>query len=123
MPGEPALILQVPNGSRVEVQLAADPPAAVSDRDVVVEIGATDSEGVLESPPAGEVVLSVPSPQTFRREPEELHRVLAHPGTGTEPLVVVVEAAEELTDSDLRLVLDAARQSPRPVILRVIRDA
>ena len=68
-------------------------------------------------------MLSVPSPQTFRREPDELHRVLTEPGTGTEPLVVVVEAAEELTDSDLRLVLDAARRSPRPVILRVIRDA
>jgi hypothetical protein len=122
MPTEPVLILQVPNGSRVELQLAADPPAVLSD-DVVVEIGATDSDGVLESPTAGEVVLSVPSPQTFRREPDELHRVLTQPGTGTEPLVVVVAAAEELTDSDLRLVLDAARRSPRPVILRVIRDA
>lgn len=123
MAGEPVLILQVPNGSRVEVQLAANPPAAVSDGEILVEIGATDTEGVLESPPAGEVVLSVPSPQTFRREPDELHRVIAEAGTGTEPLVVVVEAAEELTDSDLRLVLDAAGRARRPVILRVIRDA
>lgn len=123
MSREPALILQVPNGSRVEVQLAADPPAAVSDGEVLVEIGATDAEGVLEAQAAGEVVLAVPSPQAFRREPDELHRVLAEAGTGTEPLVVVIEAAEELTDSDLGLVLDAARRARRAVILRVIRDA
>jgi hypothetical protein len=122
MVGEPTVILQVPNGSRVEVQLAANPPAALSEGEILVEIGATDPEGGLEAPPGGEVVLSVPSPQTFRREPDELHRVLAQAGTGTEPLVVVIEAAEELTDSDLRLVLDAARRAPRPVIVRVIRD-
>lgn len=119
---EPVLIIQVPNGSRVELQLAADPPAAISGGEVVVEIGATDPEGVLEPPPAGEIVLSVPSPETIHREPDALRRVLAEAGTGTEPLVVVIEAAEELTDPDLRLVLDAARRSPRPVILRVIRD-
>jgi hypothetical protein len=49
--------------------------------------------------------------------------VLAGAGTGTEPLVVVIEAAEELTDADLGLVLDAARRAPRPVILRIIREA
>ena len=120
---EPVLIIQVPNGSRVELQLAANPPLAVTKGEVVVEIGATDSEGALEPPPAGEVVLAVPSPQTFAREPDELHRVLARAGTGTDPLVVVIEAAEELTDADLGLVLDAARRAPRPVILRIIRDA
>jgi hypothetical protein len=122
MAREPVLIVQVPNGSRVELQLAADPPAAVGDGDVVVEIGPTDPEGALEALTGGEVVLAVPSPETFRREPDVLRRVLAEPGSGTEPLVVVVEAAEELTDPDLGLVLDAARRSPRPVILRIIRD-
>ncbi len=120
---EPVLIIQVANGSRVELQLAANPPAAVTGGEVVVEIGATDSEGALQPPPAGEVVLAVPAPQSLAREPEALHRVLAGAGTGTDPLVVVVEAAEELTDADLGLLLDAARRAPRPVILRIIRDA
>jgi hypothetical protein len=119
----PVLILQVPNRSRVELQLAADPPAAVRSGEVVVEIGATDAEGVLEPPAAGEVVLAVPAPQALRRDPDAVHRVLDLAETGTEPLVVVIEAAEELTDSDLGLVLDAARRAPRPVILRIIRDA
>jgi hypothetical protein len=36
---------------------------------------------------------------------------------------VLVEAAEEFRDEELAGVLDAAEGSPRPVILRVIRDA
>lgn len=120
---EPVLIIQVPNGSRVELQLAADPPAAVADGEIVVAIGATDPEGVLEAQTGGEVVFSVPSPEAFSRDPDALRRVLAEAGTGTEPLVVVIEAAEELTDYDLRLVVDAARHARRPVLLRVIRDA
>ncbi len=122
MAREPVLIIQVPNGSQVELQLAADPPPAVAEGEVLVEIGATDAEGALEPSPAGEVVLSVPSPQAFRRDPDELQRVLAQAGPGNEPLVVVAEAAEELTEAELGLVLEAARHAPRPVILRVIRD-
>jgi hypothetical protein len=119
---EPVLIIQVPNGSRVELQLAAAPPDAITQGEVVVEIGPTDPEGALEALGAGEVVLAVPAPEAFRRDPEELHRVLAEAGTGTEPLVVVIEAADELTDADLGLVLDGARRARRPVILRIVRD-
>jgi hypothetical protein len=35
----------------------------------------------------------------------------------------VVEAAEELRDDELAAVLEAAGHAPRPVILRVLRDA
>lgn len=116
------LIIQVPNGSRVELQLAADPPTAISQRGVLVEIGPTDAEGALESEVGGEIVLAVPAPEALGRDPGAVHRVLAEAGTGTDPLVVVIEAADELTDADLGLVLEAARRAPRPVILRVIRD-
>jgi hypothetical protein len=37
--------------------------------------------------------------------------------------VVIVEAAEELREDELSVVLDAAARAPRPVILRVMADA
>ena len=43
-------------------------------------------------------------------------------GTGDEPLVVVVEAAEELREDELAPVLEAAGHTPRAVILRVMGD-
>lgn len=118
---EPALIIQVPHGSAVARQLEHEPPASITGGQVVVETGGTDAEGNLEAL-AGEVVLSMPSPETLRREPEQAGRVIAGAGTGEEPLVVVIEAAEELPDSDLRVILEAARHTARPVILRVIRE-
>jgi hypothetical protein len=51
-----------------------------------------------------------------------VRRVIAQAGTGVEPLVVVVEAAEELRDDELTAVLEAAEHSPRTVILRIMRD-
>jgi hypothetical protein len=89
----------------------------------VVEIGPTDSAGNLESLAAGEVVLSVPSPEALTREASEVRRVIAHAGTGDEPLVIVVEAAEELRDEELAPVLEAAGHTSRAVILRIVRGA
>lgn len=90
--------------------------------EVIVEHGLTDSEGNLEPPSGGEVVLSVPSPEALVRERHEVRRVLSRAGTGVEPLVVVVQTAEELRDEELAAVLDAAEHDSRPVILRVIRN-
>ena len=90
---------------------------------VIVEPGPTDAEGNLESPAAGQVVLSVPSPEALRREAAEVRRVIEGAGTGVEPLLVVVEAAEELRDDELAAVLDAADHAPRAVILRIVRNA
>jgi hypothetical protein len=108
MATEPVLIVQVPRGGAVDRQLEANPPGD----EVVVSALAT----------GGEVVLSVPSPETLDREREEVRRVIAQAGIGTEPLVVEVEAAEELRDDELAAVVEAARRASRAVILRVLRD-
>jgi hypothetical protein len=123
MPDGPRLILQVPRGSAVERQLSADPLASIVSGDVLLQIELADTAGNLESPGAGEVVLSVPSPEAFEREADEVRRVIGQAGTGTEPLVVVVEAAEELRETDLAPLLDGAAHTSRAVIVRIIRDA
>ncbi len=119
----PRLIIQVPSGGVVDRQLSAQAPASIASSDVVVEALPTDAKGDLEPPAAGEVVLSVLSPEALAREATEVRRLVGQAGTGVEPLVVVVEAAEELREDELAVVIDAAGHSSRPVILRVIRDA
>jgi len=119
---QPRLIVQLPRGGSVERQLSERAPASVAGGDVVVEAGPTDAQGHLEAAAAGQVVLSVLSPEALEREAAEVRRVIRHAGTGTEPLVVVVEAAEELRAEELAAVLDAARHTSRPVILRIVRD-
>jgi hypothetical protein len=122
MADHPRLIVQVARGGAVERQLSEHAPEGVAAGEVVVSVGPADAEGHLEPPAAGQVVLSVPSPEALSREAPEVRRVIAHAGTGTEPLVVVVEAAEELRDDELAVVLEAAGHTPRAVILRVMRD-
>jgi hypothetical protein len=120
---EPRLIVQVPRGGEVHRQLSAQEPQSVASGEVVVEVGPTDPEGHLEPPAAGQVVLSVPSPEALKRETGEVRRVIGQAGTGVEPLVVVVEAAEELREEELAALLDAASHTSRGVILRIIGDA
>ena len=122
MAHQPKLIIQVARGSAVQRQLAASPPRGLAGGEVVVEAGYTTADGHLEPSDAGDVVLSVPSPEALAREADEVGRVIAHAGTGVQPLVVVVEAAEDLRDDELTAVLEAAGHAPRPVILRVLRD-
>jgi hypothetical protein len=116
------VILQLGSGSEVSVQLAADPPASIAEGRVVVEHELPDPDGNIEPPHDAEIVLSVPSPEDFRRDPDRVKRVIAEAGTGTEPLVIVVEAATELRDDELAPVLEAAPHSERAVIVRIIRD-
>jgi hypothetical protein len=123
MANEPSLIIQLPRGSAVDRQLRAQPPQSVVSGEVVVEVGPTDAEGHLEPPAAGQVVLSLPSAEALEREAGEVRRVIGQAGTGVEPLVVVLEVAEELREDELAAILDAARRTSRGVILRVIRDA
>ena len=123
MAHQPRLIIQVARGGAVERQLSANAPQAVASGEVVVDVGAATADGHLEPPDVGKVVLSVPSPEALVREAGKARRVIAGAGTGPEPLIVVVEAAEELRDDELAAILDAARHTPRAVILRIIRDA
>lgn len=116
------MIIQVPRGGAVDRQLRAEAPAQVASGEVVIEAAPPDPEGNLVPPDAGEVVLSVPSPEALRREEDEVHRVIAQAGTGAQPLVVVIEAAEELREDELALLVDAAQRSSRAVIVRIIRD-
>lgn len=119
---EPALIIEVPRGSAVERQLLDDPPASAAGPGVVVEVGATDVDGNLE-PDGGDVVLAVPAPEALSRDPAAVYRVIAEAAPSDDPVVVVIEAAEELLDEDLGLVLEAAGRTNRPVVLRIIRPA
>jgi hypothetical protein len=120
---QPRLIVQVPRGSAVERQLEAQTLPSIASGDVVVEVGPTDLAGHLEAPAAGQVVLSLLSPEALEREAGQVRRVIAHAGTGVEPLVVDVEAAEELRENELAALLDATSHASRAVILRIIRDA
>jgi hypothetical protein len=122
MANQPRLIIQLPDGGAVDRQLSAQAPPSVTSGEVVVEVGPTDDQGDLEAAGAGQVVLSVPSPEALARQADEVREVIALAGTGVEPLVVVVEAAEELREDELAAMLEAAGHTSRAVILRIIRD-
>jgi hypothetical protein len=116
------LIVQVARASAVERQLGPLVPWDLSGGEVLLNVLPADAQGVLEPPAAGQVVLSVPSPEALSREAAQVRRVIARAGTGVEPLVIVVEAAEELREDELAPVVEAAGDTSRPVILRVMRD-
>lgn len=89
---------------------------------MLVETGPTDERGNLEAL-AGEAVLSVPSFEELERHADELRHLLRRAGAGTQPLVIVVGAAEEIADQLATAVVDAGRDAPRPVFVRVIRPS
>jgi hypothetical protein len=119
---QPTLIIQVPSGSAIERQLRDQRPASLTADDVLVQTGPTDARGVLEEL-AGEVVFSVLDPEELGRQATELTRVLDRAGSGTAPLVVVIEAGEELLEEEAAPLVAAARAAPRPVILRIVRPS
>jgi hypothetical protein len=119
---QPTLIVQVPGGSAIERQLRERPPASLIGDDVLVQTGPTDERGVLEEM-AGDVVLALLAPEELERQAAELTRVLDQAGPGTAPLVVVIQAGEELLEEEAAPLVNAARSARRPVILRVIRPS
>jgi hypothetical protein len=123
MPDLPRLIVQLPRDGAVARQLRTQTLPSIASGEVVVESGPTDDEGALEAAAAGQVLLSVPSPEALEREAAEVRRVIGRAGSGVEPVVVVVEAAEQLREQELQAVLDAVGHTSRAVILRIIRDA
>jgi hypothetical protein len=117
---EAELIIQLPRGSSIDENVREEPPTAVTDGRAVVESLDPDANGDLLPPRAGEIILTVPSPEALRREPAEILRVVTEAAADGDPLVVLVEGAEYLRDNQLDPVLSAAAQTDRLLILRVL---
>jgi hypothetical protein len=117
---ESRLIVQLPSGTAIDRQLSEEPPPSVASGAVALDRLPAGPDGRLRPPSVGEVVLSVPSPETLTREPEQVWRVIGQADEGAEPLVIVIDVAEELREDELAVVLGAAATTPRPVLLRVI---
>jgi hypothetical protein len=118
---EVELIVQLPRDSSVDQHLREETPPSVRSGRVVVEHLAAGEDGRLAEPAeAGEIVLSVLSPEALRREPDEVRGVIRRAaGTGG-PLIVRVEGAEYLREEELTAILDAAAETQRIVIMRIM---
>jgi len=121
MTTETVLIVQVPRDGAVDRHWATDPPPSITSAQVAVS-RLPGEAGSIGPPQAGEVVMSVLSPEALTRDQQEVREVVRQAGSG-EPLVILVQAAEELREDELAVVLDAAVQARRLVILRVMADA
>jgi hypothetical protein len=121
MTSEPSLIVQLARDGAVDRSLRADPPSAVVSGRVVLDHIAAGPGGRLGPPEAGEIVLSVLSPEALR-DPQEVRDAVSGAEDSDEPPVIVVEAAEELREEELDTVLDAADRADRVVILRIMAD-
>lgn len=120
---EVELIIQLPRGSSVDQQLREDSLESVRSGRAVLEHLPAEEEGRMAAPAAGEVVLPVLSPEALRREPAEVRQVIRRADEKGGPLIVQVAAAAELRDEELAAVLDAAGETHRIVILRIMAGA
>ena len=126
---EAALIVQVPRGGAVDRNWREDAvdseglPPSIASGQVIVERLDPGVDGGLEPPEAGEIVMSVLSPEALTREPENVQDALDTAPAGEQALVILIEAAEYLREDELAVALDAANRSHRLVILRVMADA
>ena len=116
------LIVQLPRGGEVDRNWTEEMPPSIANGLAVVDYLPAEPDGSLGPPPAGEVVMSVLSPEALRDEPR-IADVLRDAGEGDEPLVIEVEAAEYLREDELVPVLAATRHALRPVILRLMTNA
>jgi hypothetical protein len=122
MTNDAVVIVQVPRDSAVDWYLRTYPPPSVASGRVVVNRVAAEPDGRLGPPEAGEVVMSVLSPEALRSDQQEVRDVILQ-AADSGPLVIVVEAAEELREDELAAVLDAAARAGRDVVLRVMAGA
>jgi Na+-transporting methylmalonyl-CoA/oxaloacetate decarboxylase gamma subunit len=123
MISEASLIVQLPRDSAVDRHLRADPPPSVTSGRVALEHLAGDAEGRLGPPESGQVVMSVLSPEALIRDRQQVQDVVRRAAGTDEPLMIIVQAAEELREDELAAVLAAAAHTHRRVILRVMADA
>lgn len=120
MTNEAELIIQLPRDSSIDAHLREEPPASLADSRVVVEHLSAGPDGRLPRPSAGEIVLTVPSPEALQRDPNEILNVVLAAAEDGGPLVVVVEGAEYLRDDEIGAVLDAAAATKRVLLLRIL---
>jgi hypothetical protein len=123
MISEASLIVQLPRDGALDHSLRAAPPPSVISGRVTLEHVAGDVEGRLGPPQAGEVVMSVLSPEALKRDGQQIQDVVRRAADAGEPLVIIVEAAEELREDELAAVLAAAAHTHRRVIVRIMADA
>jgi len=119
---EAALIVQVPRDGAVDRNWREDLPPSIANGEVIVERLEPEADGSLEPPEAGEVIMSVLSPEALR-EQDEIRDVIDGVAAGEQALVILVEAAEYMREDELAVVLTAANRVHRVVILRVMADA
>ena len=119
---EAALIIQVPRGGAVDRNWREDLPPSIANGEVIVERLEPEADGSLEPPEAGEVIMSVLSPEALR-EQDEIRDVIEGAAAGEEALVILVEAAEYVREDERAAVLDAATRVHRVIILRIMADA
>ena len=122
MAKEVGLIVELTRDSAVDRNVRADPPPSIKSGRVALDHIEADDLGDLSPPPAGEVVLTVLSPEALRRDPQVVRDAVAQ-ADADQPPVIVVEAAEYLREDEIAAVLDAADRADRTVILRILTNA
>ena len=122
MAKEVGLIVELTRDSAVDRNVRADLPPSVKSGRVALDHIEADDLGRLSPPPAGEVVLTVLSPEALRRDPQVIRDAIDQ-ADSDQPPVIVVEAAEYLREDEIAAVLDAADRADRIVILRILTDA
>jgi hypothetical protein len=117
------VIVELARDGAVDRHLRADPPPSIRGGQVVLNHIAADASGGLGPPEAAQVVMSVLSPEALTRERRQVRDVVRRAAPGDEPLMIVVQAAEELREEELAVVLEAAERAGRLVIVRIMADA
>ena len=119
---EPSVIVQLPRDSAIDHELRAYPLPSVASGQAVLDHVPPGGDGRLKPPEASEIVMSVPSPEGLR-QPSEVRDVIEQAPDKRKPLMIIVEAAEELREEELAVVVDAAERAHRLVIIRIMADA
>ena len=119
---EPSVIVQLPRDSAIDHELRAYPLPSVARGQAVLDHVRPGTDGRLEPPEASEIVMSVLSPQALR-QPSEVRDAIELAPEKHRPLMIIVEAAEELREEELAVVVDAAERAHRQVIVRIMADA
>ena len=122
MAKEVGLIVELTRDSAVDRNVRADLPPSVKSGRVALDHIEADDLGRLSPPPAGQVVLTVLSPEALRRDPQVVRDAIAQ-ADSDQPPVIVVQAAEYLREDEIAAVLDAADRADRTVIVRILTDA